>query len=343
MSGAVRWRFRGLRAALPHESVGKRCLIAAKGQPLPRPYNRLMLELSRTVRFCLNDPPALGRGTTDSSGDAAGVGASRFSPEPITNGYAGWPAMRGLGRFYALTVRCMGRADPVTGYFVNIKQIDRAVRDEALPIFQRHLQQAQQAGAGDAAVPMGRLLRDVLDALQASLEESLGGGEVAEASLALSPFHRIAITRNNMDHVTLRQQFEFAAAHRLHVDALSSEANRATFGKCNNPSGHGHNYRVEVAVRAPIDEQGQVMSGSPATTLDAIVDEHAIQALDHKHLNIDVPAFAELNPSVENIAKVVFDMLASPIADAGATLDAVTVWETEKTSCTYTGREAQLA
>ena len=59
-----------------------------------------------------------------------------------------------------------------------------------------------------------------------------------------------------MDHVLIRQQYEFAAAHRLHTDQLTKQENQQVFGKCNNPSGHGHNYRLEVAVKAPIDPDG---------------------------------------------------------------------------------------
>ena len=56
-----------------------------------------------------------------------------------------------------------------------------------------------------------------------------------------------------MNHLVMRQQYEFSAAHRLHVAKLSNEDNHQLFGKCNNPAGHGHNYRVEVAVRVVID------------------------------------------------------------------------------------------
>ena len=129
---------------------------------------------------------------------------------------------------------------------------------------------------------------------------------------------------------------EFSAAHRLHVPTLSDQQNRDTFGKCNNPAGHGHNYQFEVVVKSPIDPAGQTL---PIQQLDAVVDQHAVQLLDHKHLNIDVPQFAHRNPSVENIVQVIWDMLADPIAALapGTTLDELSVWETSKTVCTYRG------
>ena len=137
-----------------------------------------------------------------------------------------------------------------------------------------------------------------------------------------------------MNAVIVRQQFEFSAAHRLHVDALSDQENRDVFGKCNNPSGHGHNYRLEVAVTSPSDAGGQICS---ADQLDKIVNEAAVERLDHKHLNLDVDEFQDMNPSVENIAKVIHTWLVPALESQGLSLEEVSVWETGKTVCTYRG------
>lgn len=232
--------------------------------------------------------------------------------------------MRGLGRYYELCVTCRGEADAQTGYFLNIKAIDEAVRQWALPV----LIDCVSDEAAAPAVPMGQLMRALFQAIDPALN-----GTVADVRLVLTPTMSLGVERDDMDHIVMRQQYEFSAAHRLHVPTLSDETNRATFGKCNNPAGHGHNYRVEVAVRCPIDGKGQTLE--PAA-LDAIVDREAIEKLDHKHLNEDVPAFAELNPSVENIVKVVWQMLVDKLP-GGAVLDEVKVWETGKTVCAYRG------
>jgi 6-pyruvoyltetrahydropterin/6-carboxytetrahydropterin synthase len=271
-----------------------------------------MLELSRTVRFCLN---------ADGPRDAASA--------PKDNTFAAWPAMRGLGRYYELDVRCAGEADPTTGYFMNIKRIDAAVRDHALPELQRLILDPTPA----TQLPMGWLMQRLFELLQPALDDS-----VVCLELRLTPMYRLVIERGAMDRVTLRQQYEFSAAHRLHVPSMSEQANRELFGKCNNPAGHGHNYRVEVAVSVPIDARGDI----PAVEqLDAVVNEHVIEMLDHKHLNKDVPQFGDLNPSVEHIAQVIWQMLAGPVAGLDVTsrtrLEAVSVWETEKTVCTYRG------
>ena len=271
----------------------------------------MAIELSRTVRFCINDPQP-GRGEVDS-------GAR-------DNTFAAWPAMRGLGRYYELTVTCRGEADPVTGYFINITQMDRAVRDHALGCFYSAL-------ADGPGIAMGRLMRELFAVIDSALNHTL-----ARLELHLTPTYAIALRSEDMDHVLIRQQYEFSAAHRLHVPSLSEAENREVFGKCNNPAGHGHNYRLEVAVRVPIDADGQT---ADVEALDAIVNRCAIEPLDHKHLNTDVPAFAELNPSVENIVKVIWGMLAESVQawSAGACLKELSVWETGKTVCTYRGPE----
>lgn len=271
-----------------------------------------MLELSRTVRFCLTPDP----GDVDS---------------PRDNTFAAWPAMRGLGRYYELHITCRGQADARTGYFINIKHIDTAVRDHLLPIL-RHAIRDESAAIN---LPMGGLMRDLINALQPQLD-----GQVSRLSLQLTPTLELALEpampTSTTDHVLLKQAYEFSAAHRLHVPEYSDQQNRQTFGKCNNPAGHGHNYRIQTVVRCPIDPHGHTLD--PAA-LDAVVDQHVIEKLDHKHLNEDVPEFANLNPSVEHIAKVVWDFLA-PAVDSeliGHTLDEVSVWETGKTVCTYRG------
>ena len=264
-----------------------------------------MLELSRTVRFCL-------------SGDLGDLDA------PKDNTFSSWPAMRGLGRYYELEVTCRGEADPQTGYFINIKAIDQAVREQALPILMERI--ADEAGA--SAMPMGAMMRQLIEAIDPPLN-----GTVCRARLVLTPTLSLGIERDDMDHIVMRQQYEFSAAHRLHVPTLSDQENRETFGKCNNPAGHGHNYRVEVAARCPIDAQGRTLE--PAA-LDAVVDREAIEKLDHKHLNTDVPEFAELNPSVEHIVKVIWQMLDGRMPGL-AKLDEVKVWETGKTVCAYRG------
>lgn len=268
-----------------------------------------MVELCRTVRFCLND------------GDA--------EASPRSNTFSAWPAMRGLGRYYELHVTCEGEPDLDTGYLVNIKHIDRAVHGRVLPLLQRALVES-----GGADVAMGTLMNRLFDVLVSALPHRL-----TNLRLNLTPMAYLEkdMTTSSVDTVVLAQQYEFSAAHRLHDPGKSDEENRAIFGKCNNPAGHGHNYRVEVAVRCPVDDDGHILT---VAELDALVNDAVIERLDHKHLNIDVPAFASLNPSVEHIARVIHDWLVPRMGELDTALDHVRVWETGKTACTYRGQTA---
>ena len=282
------------------------------GSPAARFYNRRVVELTRTIRFCLDGQSSV----------TQGLAGGRH------NTFSAWPAMRGLGRYYELHVHCRGEADAKTGYFINIKHIDAAVRSTILP----HLDSVVASAVSTAALPMGELMREMIDLLQPKLNQS-----VIELQFQLTPFHRLSIRSHDMSHVLIRQQFEFSAAHRLHVPGYSEQRNREIFGKCNNPSGHGHNYKLEVCIRSPIDPRGHIC---PVEKLDELIDAAVIQKLDHKHLNVDVPQFASLNPSVENIAKVIHEMLKPALPALGVELEEVSVWETGKTVCTY-GRRSE--
>lgn len=99
---------------------------------------------------------------------------------------------------------------------------------------------------------------------------------------------------------TMTRRYRFCAAHRLHTDHLTSEENRAAFGKCNNPNGHGHNYVVLVTVRG---------DAVPLERLDRIVEETIVERFDHQDLNQD-SEFATVTTTGENLVKLIWDLLA---------------------------------
>jgi len=129
--------------------------------------------------------------------------------------------------------------------------------------------------------------------------------------------------------------YRFPAAHVLAVPTASAAWNERTYGKCANPAGHGHDYGVEVTVAGPVDARsGRVVD---PVRLDALFEAHVGSRLAHRLLN-EVPLFAErgLVPTAENIARVVFDALAAPLAAAGAArLRRVRIVETRKNSFAY--------
>ena len=95
------------------------------------------------------------------------------------------------------------------------------------------------------------------------------------------------------------RRYQFAASHRLHSDELGEEENQRLYGKCNNPYGHGHNYVVEVSVRGPADR----VSGRAVDPdrLDGLVRRQVVEAFDHRNLNAEVPEFAGVVPTSENL------------------------------------------
>jgi 6-pyruvoyltetrahydropterin/6-carboxytetrahydropterin synthase len=129
--------------------------------------------------------------------------------------------------------------------------------------------------------------------------------------------------------------YTISASHRLHTNFLSDEENWKTFGKCNHPHGHGHNYRIEVTVGGEIDrETGMVLN---MATLDAVVDEIVIRRFDHMNLNLD-PLFANQVSTTENLTIAIFQLLAQESsALRPAVLKRIRIEETENNFFEYSG------
>jgi 6-pyruvoyltetrahydropterin/6-carboxytetrahydropterin synthase len=248
---------------------------------------------------------------------------------PHHGGFGGLPAPTGLVATFELEVEVVGEPDPTTGYLIGIQHLDAAVREAIVPRFEAAFRRGEHE-----PVP---LLLEAASTLGRRLPVRLSG-----LLLRLTPFHAIewlagapgtpeapAVTERST--VLLRQRFEFAASHRLHAAGLDDEANREVFGKCNNPHGHGHNYKVETCVETPLDGT----TGPSMPEIEAVVGREVVDRFDHRHLNLDCEEFRTLNPSVEHIAAVSFGRLREPIAALGGILRSVTVWETDKTSATY--------
>ena len=268
-----------------------------------------MHKLCRTVRFSINPGEA-----PDTASRTAAV-----------NGYGSHPAMRGLGRYYEIRISLRGEPDRKTGYLVNIQDIDRAVRAVAIP-------RIAIACDETPAVEAGTVLMSFAHELGAAFR-----AEMSSVAWRLTPYYEVEMRMETTEQIVLRQSFDFCAAHRLHVGGLSDAENAKVFGKCNNPNSHGHNYRVDTEVRVGIDGDGQSLSN---TEIESIVDRVIIQPFDHTNLNQDTEAFGAVggvNPSVENMARVFYGLLGAEIACASgdAHLEAVTVWETDRTGCRY--------
>jgi len=107
--------------------------------------------------------------------------------------------------------------------------------------------------------------------------------------------------------VTVCRHLHFNAAHRLHNPNWDAEKNQAVFGKCNNPNYHGHNYELIVKVTGEIDpDTGYVMD---MKVLKDLVNAEVLDKFDHKNLNEETEEFANLNPTAENIAVVIWNKI----------------------------------
>lgn len=259
-----------------------------------------MIELTRTVRIGLD--PAW---TLDEA-----------QSRPRLNTHAGWPSLDAPGTSVEIEICCRGSVDESTGYLMNIAEIDAAVRTSAIEILLR----PGARWSREWPVLLAECARDVSSRLPSPVQS---------ATLRVSPMLRFTVLGDDMTTAILTQQFEFSASHRLHCDSLSPEENRRLFGKCNSANGHGHNYQVDVSVR--VDPSRPI----PVGELERLVNEVVVTRFDHKHLNLDTAEFRSLNPSVENIARICYELLKAPLGTAGGHLASVTVWETQRTRATF--------
>lgn len=130
----------------------------------------------------------------------------------------------------------------------------------------------------------------------------------------------------------LTRRYLFSASHRLHCGHLSAEENRATYGKCNNPHGHGHNYFVEVTVSGEVDPQTGMVCN--LVDLDECVRAEIIERFDHENLNT-LPEFRGKVPTTEELSVVVYNILKQTFR--AAHLEKVRLEETLMNSFEYAG------
>ena len=129
----------------------------------------------------------------------------------------------------------------------------------------------------------------------------------------------------------LSRRYHFSASHRLHSEAFDEERNRAVFGKCNNPYGHGHNYTVEVTLSGQVDPvTGMVCD---LAELDAFARRYVVDRFDHMNLNT-LNCFANLVSTTENLTIEIYRLFES---FAGAHVERIHVEETSNNSFDFSG------
>ncbi len=267
------------------------------------------VRLTREVRLCLAPPQAdPEEGSIRRS--AGSPGAVKHRIEPVI----------------PLRATLIGHRDPHTGWICDIKEIDRIVLQAAEDVIEHDVARWPKAEANSPLF----LLPAIATRCQSRLanhptgDAALCGLEWVTSSQLSYQWIQHQQKADAMIRVTC--QFEFSAAHRLHSPQLSDEQNAATFGKCNNPAGHGHNYVVTVTLASTTDPAADALN---IDDFRQVVDREVISHFDHRHLDLDCDDFRDRPSTVENLTAVIFHRLLGKFASAD--LHAVRVYETPKT------------
>jgi 6-pyruvoyltetrahydropterin/6-carboxytetrahydropterin synthase len=233
----------------------------------------------------------------------------------------------GHGHNYVLEVTVAGEVDPATGMVINLTDLKRIVGGVLQDFDHHHLNEDtpyfrdRQPTTENIVQVLWRLIAPELpDGLR------LHRLRLYETSDIFADFYGGA-TAN------FSRSYEFSAAHRLHSPQLSAEENVALYGKCNNPRGHGHDYRFELTVEGPVDPQtGMVIN---LTDLDAVV-QPLLDELDHTHLDRQHAFFREYPSTGEQIVVYLWQRLSHAL---GSRLRWIKLWETPNNTFEYGVRE----
>lgn len=270
------------------------------------------------------------------------------------------------GHNYLLDVTVSGKIDPSTGIIVNIKEIDRVVRERVIDRLDRKSIHRQAAEFCGWPITPESLAAWIADMLQSSLpaEVTLTAVRLEETPLLAAEWTAgVLETMKNENRTDFRtgkgdpesaadaqndaadtqpkaalmrstRVYEFAASHRLHSAHLTDEENFALFGKCNYANGHGHNYILEVTVEGPLDPRSARVIDPDV--LDEIVNREVVDRYDHRHFNYDIPEFKDLVPSTEVVTKVIWERLVGEVPKP-ARLASVLIRETARNFFEYRG------
>ena len=254
------------------------------------------------------------------------------------------PGDTGRGHDYLCELTVGGEIAPDTGMVINIKDVDAVLKAQVVgPLHGKLLDREVPAFADTPPTPEN-LVRLIWDRARRALPPQ---SALARVTLWQAATVRVELsTIRPLDPefpyeaamLTVTRTYDFSASHRLHSRTLSDEENAEIFGKCNWKNGHGHNYDVEVTLAGDPDPHTGMLWDPDR--LDRIVDEEVLKPYDHKHLNYDTPDFKDLNPTSENLTRVIWDNLSCRLgteALGGARLYRVAVRETARNYFEYYG------
>lgn len=126
----------------------------------------------------------------------------------------------------------------------------------------------------------------------------------------------------------LTRRYRFSSSHRLNSPRLGAEENQRVYGKCNNPYGHGHDYVLEVSVSGKFDHAtGRVVD---LEQLDSVVSREVVEPFDHRNMNVEIAAFADMVPTTENVAVEIGRRLREAWSAPESRIEKIRIWETPR-------------
>ncbi len=242
------------------------------------------------------------------------------------NPYSGSPPGTGLAIYLCLSIEVEGPVDQDTGFIINIVDLDRIIRQNAIADFNILISEYYRLNRHIDFLEIVNLL----EKSGSHVRHGLPGLAVRTVTLELNPYRTIFIKSGEEKMYHFSEKFEFSATHKLWNEKFDDEKNFELFGKCANPSGHGHNYVLEVTLNCP--RSGRLNFYEYQHTVNSAV----IDRLDHKNLNADVEYFKKTPASMENIAVFAWEKLKDKFGQNR--LESIKVWETDKAYCCYRGQ-----
>ena len=237
----------------------------------------------------------------------------------------------GHGHNYVLYVSLIGELDKY-GMVQNLSDVKKVIKDEVTS-------QLDYSYLNDTWAEFQQTLPTTENIAKVIWERLSPHLPLVDIQLYEHPQLWVNYKGNNME-ATLTVQTHFSAAHRLALPELSLEENTEIYGKCARVNGHGHNYHLEVSVTGEMDARtGMIVD---LGDLQKVIDDYVVEPFDHTFLNKDIPYFADVVPTAENIAVYIAQLLKEPIASLGVELDKVKLTESPNNSCEIYCRQGAL-
>ncbi|MER3412706.1 MAG: 6-pyruvoyl tetrahydropterin synthase [Armatimonadota bacterium] len=240
------------------------------------------------------------------------------------------------GHNYLLEVTVEGAVRPETGMVINIGDVKKDIVEQVVHALDRKSLNDEVPPFDRVAPNLENLIRWIANRIPAP-----GGAKLCRLRLyEMQDFYAelsfdAGDAKGERKVLTLTRGYHFSASHRLHNPQLSDEENRELFGACNNPHGHGHNYEMEVTVGGQMDETTGMIVDIDA--LDEVVIREVVERYDHRNLNMELPEFADKNPTSEALLKEIWNRLEPTVP---AKLVRVVLKETPRNVFEYTGGDA---